>query len=213
MIAARSATKAFTVLELLITIVVLMLVAAILLPALAPVHTCQRINCINNMKQIGLSFKVWALDNQDQLPMQVVGTNGGARELTAAGMVFPAFQVMSNELSTPKILICPQDAKRGPAANFASLSDKQVSYFLCQNPAEVGDPGLVTGDRNLTNALVPGTHTIAFTTNLILGWTKEMHNRQGNVVFTDGSVTQFQNGAFTVKSKGREVSTNRLLMP
>jgi prepilin-type processing-associated H-X9-DG protein len=213
MITDRNPTKAFTVLELLITIAVLMLVAAILLPALTPAHTCQRINCTNNLKQVELSFRTWALDNQDQLPMQVAVTNGGARELIAQGMVFPIFQVMSNELSTPKILICPQDAKRNPAANFASLTDKQVSYFVCQNPSEAGNPGLLSGDRNLTNALVPGIHAVAFTTNLSLGWSKEMHSRQGNVAFTDGRVEQFRNGAFILTRKGREVRSNRLLLP
>lgn len=191
-----------------------MLVAAVLLPALTPAHcTCQRINCTNNLKQMELSFRTWALDNGDQLPMQVSVTNGGAMELTARGMVFPIFQAMSNELSTPKILICPLDKERNPATNFASLTDKQLSYFLCQNPSEAGNPGLETGDRNLTCALVPGTHTVAFTTNLTLGWTKEMHSHQGNVAFTDGSVVQFRNGAFAVKREGREVRSNRLLLP
>ena len=214
MIADRSPTKAFTLFELLLTILVLMVVASFLLPALSNRHTCCRINCTNNMKQIGLSFRTWALDNQDQLPMQVAGTNGGARELTARGMVFPTFQVMSNELSTPKILICPQDVKRQAATNFAlDLSDQKLSYFLCQDPSESGNPGILTGDRNLTNLLVPGKYYVAFTTQLILGWTKELHSRQGNVGFSDGSVGHFKNGELFVRRKGPQVQTNRLLVP
>jgi len=214
MIADRSPTKAFTVFELLITIVVLMVVAAILLPALTPAHTCQRINCTNNMKQVGLSFRTWALDNEDHLPMQVAGTIGGTRELTAQGMVFPSFQVMSNELSTPKVLICPQDVKRHSATNFGpDLSDQKLSYFLCQDPSESGTPGVLIGDRNLTNLLVPGKHYVAFTTQLSLGWTKELHSQQGNVGFTDGSVGQFKNGGLCVRRKGPQVQTNRLLVP
>jgi hypothetical protein len=53
---------AFTVFELLITILLLMVLAAVLLPVLATPHTYQRINCTNNMRQIGLSFRIWALD-------------------------------------------------------------------------------------------------------------------------------------------------------
>lgn len=170
-------------------------------------------NCTNNLKQIALSFKTWSLDNGDLLPMQVPATNGGALEGRTQGLAFPSFQAMSNELSTPKILICPQDDKRSPAANFASLTDKQLSYFLCQNPAEAGNPGLTTGDRNLSNPLVPGTRTVVFTTNLTLAWTKEMHSRQGNVAFTDGTVAQFHNGAFTLKREGQEVRTDRVLVP
>jgi len=190
-----------------------MVVAALLLPALSTQHTSCRLNCTNNLKQIGLSFKTWSLDNNDLLPMQVPGTNGGSMEATMQGLAFPSFQAMSNELSTPKILVCPQDEKRSPATSFASLTDKQLSYFLCKNPAEAGTPGLLTGDRNLTNALVLGTRAISFTTVLSLSWTKEMHSRQGNVGFADGSVVQFRNGEFTLKRDGQEVSTNRLLVP
>jgi hypothetical protein len=39
-----------------------MVLAAVLLPVLATPHTYQRINCTNNMRQIGLSFRIWALD-------------------------------------------------------------------------------------------------------------------------------------------------------
>ena len=206
--------RAFTVLELLITILVLMVLAAVLLPVLATRNTSCRINCTNNLKQIGLSFMTWALDNQDQLPMQVAGTNGGAKELTARGMVFPTFQVMSNELSTPKILICPQDVNRQAATNFAlDLSDQNLSYFLCQDPSETGMPGVLAGDRNLTNLLVPGKRYVAFTTQLSLGWTKELHSQQGNVAFTGGSVGQFKNGGLCVRRNGPQVQTNRLLVP
>jgi len=213
MIADRSPSKAFTVFELLLTILVLMVVAALLLPALSRPHTGCRINCSNNLKQIELSFKTWSIDNGDLLPMQVPATNGGSMEATIQGLVFPSFQAMSSELSTPKILICPEDENRSAATNFASLTDKQLSYFLCQNPAEAGSPGLTTGDRNLTNVLIPGKRNIDFTTNLMLGWTKEMHSRKGYVGFMDGSVTQFQNGAFTRKRQGQEARLNRLLVP
>ena len=214
MIADRSPAKAFTVFELLVAILVLMVVASFLLPALSNRHTGCRINCTNNLKQIGLSFKTWSLDNSDLLPMQVASTNGGARELTARGMVFPTFQAMSNELSTPKILICPLDVERPAATNFAlDLTDQKLSYFLCQDPSDSGKPGILAGDRNLTNLLSPGKHYVAFTTQLILGWTKELHSRQGNVGLTDGSVGQFKNGELCVRRKGPQVQTNRLLVP
>lgn len=40
------------------------------------------------------------------------------------------FQVMSNELSTPKLLICPQDKARKPAADFVNLQAGNVTYQL-----------------------------------------------------------------------------------
>jgi prepilin-type processing-associated H-X9-DG protein len=205
---------AFTVLDLLVTIVVLMVLATILLPVLSGRPTGCRINCTNNLKQIGLSFKIWALDNGDRWPMDVPAADGGAKEATSKAIPFPIFQVMSNELSTPRVLVCPEDSARQAAINFgAGFADTNLSYFVCQNPADSGTPGILLGDRNLTNQLIPGKRYIAFTRELTLGWTKEMHSKKGNVGFGDGSVAQFPNGALSIRRQGRAVLTNRLLVP
>src|SRR5438067_433040 len=120
----KHSAKAFTVLELLIVVACLSILAAIILPGMARQNcaVAQKINCTNNLKQIGLCFRTWALDYDDQNPMQVSVTNGGAMEIVATGTAFAAFQVMSNELSTPKILFCPEetDRKRMSAVTFAS---------------------------------------------------------------------------------------------
>jgi hypothetical protein len=68
-----------------------------------------RITCTNNLKQVGLGFRIWAAEHQDKIPTQISITNGGAMEAILTGNVAAAFQVMSNELSTPKILFCPTD--------------------------------------------------------------------------------------------------------
>ena len=51
-----------------------------------------RIKCVNNLKNVGLAARIWATDNGDHLPKD--------------------FATMKNELSTPKILICPSDPAR-----------------------------------------------------------------------------------------------------
>ena len=61
------------------------------------------INCVSNLKQIGLAYRIWAGDNNNQYPMRVPVSKGGAMELINDGDVAGVFQVMSNELSTPKI--------------------------------------------------------------------------------------------------------------
>src|SRR6185369_11481065 len=91
----------------------LLILPAMLLPALSKAKgRAQEINCSNNMKQIGLAFKVWAVDNNDQFPWACSVTNGGTRELAVRGAdtIDPNpihFEVLSNELFTPKILVCP----------------------------------------------------------------------------------------------------------
>ena len=98
-----------------------------LLPALAAAkRKAQRINCVNNLKEIGLAFRIWEGDNHDQYPMSVSTASGGAQEFvvsanhTAGGIqggVARVFGCMSNELSTPKILICTSDSATGPSTN------------------------------------------------------------------------------------------------
>src|SRR5262249_34461126 len=107
-LSATDRPSGLTVLELVIVILCLFLLAAISLPYFVRSRTpACRINCTNNLKQIGLAFRTWALDNGDKYPMSVSVTNGGTMELVGSRLVFPHFLVMSNELSTPKVLVCP----------------------------------------------------------------------------------------------------------
>jgi len=96
----------------------------------------QIINSENNLRQIGLAFRIWEGDHNDQWPFNVSQAQGGVKELCETDSngieKNPAavFMVMSNELATTKILVCPNDTTKQAAADFASLTANNISYQL-----------------------------------------------------------------------------------
>jgi len=209
--------KAFTLIELLVVIAIIAILAALLLPALAAAkRKAQRINCISNIKQMGIAFRIWEGDNKDQYPMAVSTINGGAQEqiwsAATVGNATPVtkasygltnvFCVMSNELSTPKVLYCPSDSARSATTNFPSLHfvDQNMSYFVCGDAQEAYPQMILDGDRNIGTTGASGN--AASTTNVLgMQWSgdpsawwawsaQDMHLKVGNLGMADGHAEQ-----------------------
>jgi hypothetical protein len=98
----------------------------------------QKINCVNNLKQIGIAFKIWEGDHGDQYPFNVSTNTGGTMEFCAVGKdgfdgnAFLHFKAMAGEeyLRVPLLLVCPQDNSKKAAINWASLRSENVTYRL-----------------------------------------------------------------------------------
>ena len=208
--------RALTLVEVLIILASLAILVAILVPRVSNRPVSSRLGCANNLKQIGLSFRTWAIDNDNRSPVQVSVTNGGTMELTGDGLVFPHFQVMSNELSTPRILVCPNDDQRTNATRFASIfSDQNISYFLNVDAIPDNGSNLLCGDRNLTNQRSAGSRFVSLSNSTAIGWTREIHSKRGNLCFGDGRVEldPVRNGGPRSIARLPEGVTNRLAIP
>jgi competence protein ComGC len=210
-----SIVTGFTLIELLMIIAVLVFLAAFLLPSLRPHHyDASRINCVNNLKQVGLGFRVWSGDNNDKYPMLVSTNQGGSMELALAGDASATFQVMSNELSTPKILVCRNDSSRSYATNFTSdFKSINLSYFVGVDAVETNVTMLLSGDRNITNGTRLRSGMLELTTNQLSGWTSEIHQKAGNICLADGSVQQVSIFGLRAAASNTGVATNRLALP
>jgi hypothetical protein len=119
-----------------------------------------RIKCVNNLKNIGLAARIWGTDNSDVLPVD--------------------FITMKNELSTPKILICPSDPNRQTAPNWETFTAANNSY-------EMLSPGIAESKPQAVYARCP------------------IHN---NVALADGSVHQLSGNRQVVMENGILVIKN-----
>jgi len=212
----NSKPRGFTLVMLLVVVAVLAILAAMLLPALANAKKkAQRINCVNNLRASGFAFRIWEGDNDDKLPMAVPMAKGGTMELTTGADTFRHFQVMSNELSTPKILACPSDTGRTAAYNFARLKNQNVSYFVGLEASDEFPQRFLAGDRNITGGSEPENGILKLVPGQRASWTQAIHVNQGNIGLADGSVQQFSNSALraALKNSGDVTNTWRISLP
>jgi prepilin-type processing-associated H-X9-DG protein len=213
-------TEAFTQIELYVVIAVLVVLAAVLLPALAAAkRKSSRIGCVSCLCGIGNAFKVWEGDNGDKYPMQFALTDSETMKLIGSGRAYVLWQTMSNELSTPKVLHCPADTNGIAATNFViGFSDANISYFFCLDASDAYPQMIHDGDDNLAvNGVRVKPGILNLPTTNSLAWTKERHGGVGNIGMADGSVQQTTigslNWAVVAATNGAPVNTYRLVIP
>ena len=197
-IAARR-QEAFTLIELLVVIAIIGILASLLLPVLDQAKAkARRVQCVADLKQIGIAFHMFMHDHDSKFPMQVSTNNGGTLEYADASYLVPGelfyqyrhFQALSNELQNPSLLLCPADRDRSPAENFPKLRDNNVSYFVGANADYARPNSVLAGDRNITNASSSSSSVIKLNFTTLVRWTEELHRFRGNILYADGRVDE-----------------------
>jgi len=211
-------TAALTLVEVLVVIVVLFFLAVTFLDSGSSSvgrKAAQRINCANNLKQIGLSYRVWEGDHGDKYPMQTSITNGGTMELANGGNAWINFCVMSNELFKPKVLFCPADTDKTFATNFTTdFNNSKISYFVGLDAEDANPRMFLSGDDNFAIGGVPvKSGLLEFSTNAAIAWTAERHVNAGNIGLSDGSVISTTSSFLQRMLVETGGATNRLAIP
>jgi hypothetical protein len=151
----------------------------------------RRMVCVDNLKQIGLMTRIETRDF-DRTLMSYPVDQEGSKEWVEAGELWRHYVLLFGGTESPRVLICPEDARVPATAWTNVVSNQQVSYFAGIDAQDTRPNMLLSGDRNIAINGQQLGGSVSLGTNAPVEWTaNDIHRGEGNICHSDGHVQQF----------------------
>jgi prepilin-type N-terminal cleavage/methylation domain-containing protein/prepilin-type processing-associated H-X9-DG protein len=222
------ASRAFTLVELLMTIGVIGILAALILSAVCRARAAtQAITCLNNLQQWGNATHVYALDNNDLLPPEGKATpsdNDLNRTSYRAWYVqlpeqmnLPRYRDMPWRTNPsiqpdPSIWICPANSRRCHASN---TTTNLFHYCLNEHVNGTGDENRQTPTTAIRYPVQVvwlfdngGLAAVAQQNNVH----SNLHSRGAQFLFIDGHAARFRKQEYWDSKHNKGITNNPALV-